>query len=125
MSNYKELFFPEIIPQKDKNPNSDVMDSDSRETIQSETQEETHPPSNDQITDYPYPGVGSLPKESKKVFDINKDCAMNVDGRRAQGRPTKIFTGKPERPRKQYNIKEEIEEAQIVLEYDIPSLKKA
>ncbi|GBM10709.1 hypothetical protein AVEN_103-1 [Araneus ventricosus] len=33
--------------------------------------------------------------------------------------------GKPERPRKQYNIKEEIEEAQIALKDDIPSLKEA
>ncbi|GBO21981.1 hypothetical protein AVEN_2326-1 [Araneus ventricosus] len=41
------------------------------------------------------------------------------------GRPTQIFTGKPGRPRKQYNNKEEIEEAQIALEDNIPSLKEA
>ncbi|GBN55312.1 Retrovirus-related Pol polyprotein from transposon TNT 1-94 [Araneus ventricosus] len=100
-------------------------DSDSKVTIQSETQKETHPPSNDQITDYPYIGVGSSPKESKKYSDIKTDCTINVDARRARGRPTKIFTRKPGRPRKQYNIKEEIEEAQIALEDDIPSLKEA
>ncbi|GBM04180.1 hypothetical protein AVEN_115546-1 [Araneus ventricosus] len=60
------------------------MDSDSRGTIQSETQRETYPPSNDQITDYPYLGVGSSPKESKKDSDINKDCSINVDARRAR-----------------------------------------
>ncbi|GBN82131.1 Retrovirus-related Pol polyprotein from transposon TNT 1-94 [Araneus ventricosus] len=41
-------------------------------------------------------------------------------------KPTmKYFQTKPGRPRKQYNIKEEIEEAQIALEDDIPSLKEA
>ncbi|GBM61156.1 hypothetical protein AVEN_102463-1 [Araneus ventricosus] len=88
-------------------------------------QKETHPPSNDQITDYPYIGVGSSPKESKDSDIIKTDCTINVDARRARGRPTKIFTGKPGRPRKQYNIKEEIEEAQIALEDDVPSLKEA
>ncbi|GBO17322.1 Retrovirus-related Pol polyprotein from transposon TNT 1-94 [Araneus ventricosus] len=59
-SNYEELFFPEImpkekehLPQKDKILSSDIMDSESKGTIQSETQEETHQPANDQITDYP------------------------------------------------------------------------
>ncbi|GBM75671.1 hypothetical protein AVEN_269898-1 [Araneus ventricosus] len=132
-SNYEELFFPEIIPkeqqhlpQRDKILSSDIMDSDSKVTTQSETQKETHPPSNDQITDYPYIGVGSSPKESKKDSDIIKtDCTINVDSRRARFRSTKIFTGKPGRPRKQYNIKEKIEEAQIALEDDTPSLKEA
>ncbi|GBN59582.1 Retrovirus-related Pol polyprotein from transposon TNT 1-94 [Araneus ventricosus] len=131
-SNYEELFFPEIIPkekvhlpQKDKILSSDIMDSESKGTIQSETQEETHPPANDQITDYPYIGVGSSPKESKDSDIIKTDCTINVDAPRARGRPTKIFTGKPGRPRKQYNIKEKIEEAQIALEDDIPSLKEA
>ncbi|GBN54549.1 hypothetical protein AVEN_85602-1 [Araneus ventricosus] len=101
-----------------------IIDSDSKVTIQSETQKETHPPSNDQITYYPYQGVGNSPKESKKDSDINRDCTINVDARRARGRPTQIFTGKPVRPRKQYNIKEEIEEAEIALEDDIPSLKE-
>ncbi|GBL78726.1 Retrovirus-related Pol polyprotein from transposon TNT 1-94 [Araneus ventricosus] len=101
------------------------MDSESKGTIQSETQEETHPPANDQITDYPYIGVGSSPKESKDSDIIKTDYTINVDAPRARGRPTKIFTGKPGRPRKQYNIKEKIEEAQIALEEDIPSLKKA
>ncbi|GBM98014.1 hypothetical protein AVEN_89307-1 [Araneus ventricosus] len=100
------------------------MDNDSKGTIQSETQKETHPPLNDQITDYPYIGVGSSPKESKDSDIINGDCTINVDARRARGRPTKIFTGKPGRPRKQYNIKEKIE-AQIALEDDTPSLKEA
>ncbi|GBM59318.1 hypothetical protein AVEN_60661-1 [Araneus ventricosus] len=36
----------------------------------------------------------------------------------------KIFTGKPGRPKKQYNTKEEIEEAQIALEDEILSLKE-
>ncbi|GBO10307.1 Retrovirus-related Pol polyprotein from transposon TNT 1-94 [Araneus ventricosus] len=130
-SNYEELFFPEIEPkekehlqQKDKILSSDIMDSESKGTIQSETQEETHPPANDQITDYPCIGVGSSRKESKDS-DINGDCTINVDAPRARGRPTKIFTGKPGRPRKQYNIKEKIEEAQIALEDDTPSLKEA
>ncbi|GBM97058.1 hypothetical protein AVEN_233702-1 [Araneus ventricosus] len=102
------------------------MDSDSRGTIQSETQKETHPPSNDQIIDYPYIGVGSSPKESKQESDIIKtDYTINVDAPRARDRPTKSFTGKPGRPRKQYNIKEKIEEAQIALEDDTPSLKEA
>ncbi|GBN89304.1 hypothetical protein AVEN_263298-1 [Araneus ventricosus] len=100
------------------------MDTDLKGTIQSETLKETRPPSNDQITDYPYIGVESSPKESKDS-DIKTDCTINVDARRARGRPTKIFTGKPGRQRKQYNIKEEIEEAQISLEDDIPSLKEA
>ncbi|GBN49673.1 Retrovirus-related Pol polyprotein from transposon TNT 1-94 [Araneus ventricosus] len=131
-SNYEELFFPEIMPkekehlrQKDKILSSDIMDSKSKGTIQSETQKETHPPSNDQITDYPYIGVGSSPKESKDSDIIKTDCTINVDAPRARGRPTKIFTGKPGRPRKQYNIKEKIEEAQIALEDDTPSLKEA
>ncbi|GBM61508.1 Retrovirus-related Pol polyprotein from transposon TNT 1-94 [Araneus ventricosus] len=131
-SNYEELFFPEIVPkekehlpQKDKILSSDIMDSDSKGTTQSETQKETHPPSNDQITDYPCIGVGSSPKESKDSDIIKIDCTINVDARRARGRPTKIFTGKPGRPRKQYNIKEKIEEAQIALEDDTPSLKEA
>ncbi|GBM36658.1 hypothetical protein AVEN_221932-1 [Araneus ventricosus] len=122
-SNYEELFFPEIIPKKEQHL-PDIMDSDLKGTIQSETQKESHPPSNDQITDYPYIVVGISPKESR-VSDIDGDCTINVDARRAHGRPTKIFTGKPGRPRKQYNIKEEIEEAQILLEDDIPSVKEA
>ncbi|GBM81288.1 Retrovirus-related Pol polyprotein from transposon RE1 [Araneus ventricosus] len=132
-SNYEELFFPEIIPkekeqhlpQKDKILSSDIKDSNSKRTIQSETQKETHPPSNDQITDYPHIGVGSSPKELKQDSDINSDCTINVDARRARSRATNIFTGKPGRPRKQYNIKEEIEETQIALENDILSLKEA
>ncbi|GBM95568.1 Retrovirus-related Pol polyprotein from transposon TNT 1-94, partial [Araneus ventricosus] len=122
-SNYEELFFSEIIPkekehlpQKDNIFSSDIMDSKSKGTIQSETQKETHPPSNDQITDYPYIGVGSSQKESKDSDIIKTDCTINVDAPRARGRPTKIFKGKPGRPRKQYNIKEKIEEAQIALE---------
>ncbi|GBN20413.1 Retrovirus-related Pol polyprotein from transposon TNT 1-94 [Araneus ventricosus] len=88
--------------------------------------ERNTPTFNDQITDYPYIGViGSSPKESKQDSDINGDCTINVDARRARGRPTKIFTGKPGRPRKQYNIKKEIEGAEIALEDDIPSLKVA
>ncbi|GBL96015.1 Retrovirus-related Pol polyprotein from transposon TNT 1-94 [Araneus ventricosus] len=53
------------------------------------------------------------------------DDAINVDAQRARGRPKKLCTRKPGRPRKQYNIKEEIEDAQIALEDDIPSLKEA
>ncbi|GBL98063.1 hypothetical protein AVEN_84572-1 [Araneus ventricosus] len=64
-SNYEELFFPEIIPKKQKQHLPDITDNDSKGTIQSETQKESHPPSEDQITDYPYLGVGSSPKESK------------------------------------------------------------
>ncbi|GBM15232.1 Retrovirus-related Pol polyprotein from transposon RE1 [Araneus ventricosus] len=101
------------------------MDTDSKGAIQSQTQRETHPPSNDQITYYLYIGVGSSPKESKQYSDINGDCTINVDARRAPDRPTKNFTGKPGRPKKQYKIKEEIEEAQIILEDDILSLKEA
>ncbi|GBM00220.1 Retrovirus-related Pol polyprotein from transposon TNT 1-94 [Araneus ventricosus] len=69
-SNYEELFSPEIIPKKEQHL-PDITDNDSKGTIQSETQNETHPPSNDQIRDYPYLGVGSSPKESKKDSDIN------------------------------------------------------
>ncbi|GBN06231.1 hypothetical protein AVEN_134058-1 [Araneus ventricosus] len=123
--NYEELFLPEIIPKKEQQHLPDITDSDSKGTIQSETQKQTHPPSDDQVKDYPYFGVGSSPKESKRDCDINGDCKINVDSRRARGRPTKIFTGKSGRPRKQYNIKEEIEEAQIALEDNIPSLKEA
>ncbi|GBN42656.1 Retrovirus-related Pol polyprotein from transposon TNT 1-94 [Araneus ventricosus] len=101
-SNCEELFSPEIIPkeqqqhlpQKDKILSSDIMDSDSKGTVQSEMQKETHPPSNDQITDYPHLGVGSSPKESKDS-DIKTDCTINVDARIARGRLTKIFAGKP------------------------------
>ncbi|GBN04189.1 hypothetical protein AVEN_188658-1 [Araneus ventricosus] len=61
-SNYEESFFPKIIPKKEHHHLPDIMDSDSKGTIQSEMQIETHPPSNNQITDYPYLGVGSSPK---------------------------------------------------------------
>ncbi|GBM84188.1 Copia protein [Araneus ventricosus] len=60
-----------------------------------------------------------------KVCICDGVCTINVDAPRAPGRSTKIFTGKPGRPRKQYNINEKIEEAQIALEDDAPSLKEA
>ncbi|GBM59316.1 hypothetical protein AVEN_60660-1 [Araneus ventricosus] len=52
-SNYKELFFQEIISKKEEQHqlqrvkilSSDIMNSDPKGTIQSETQKETHPPS--------------------------------------------------------------------------------
>ncbi|GBM27003.1 hypothetical protein AVEN_256939-1 [Araneus ventricosus] len=77
------------------------------------------------MTDYPYLGVGSLPKQSKQHSDINGDCTIKVDARRARVRPAKSFTEKPGRPRKQCNIKEEIKEAHIALKDDIPSCERS
>ncbi|GBM04026.1 Retrovirus-related Pol polyprotein from transposon TNT 1-94 [Araneus ventricosus] len=69
--------------------------------------------------------LNKQPQKGKFDARSTEYCTINVDARRARGRPTKIFTGKPVRPRKQYNIEEKIEEAQIALEDDIPPLKEA